>query len=106
MFAINRAILRALGMQWHIAAVVVVGLWCGALPTIIYKAVYLNEGLDAVWTILPIAYAIMQVLLLISYSRVDWKHISESIQHEMPTENVVERRNDVEMVETLNLIST
>lgn len=71
-FSINRAILRALGMQWRIAACVVTCLWCSALPIIIYKAIYLNEGLNVIWTILPTVYAMMQVVLILSYTRMDW----------------------------------
>ena len=96
-FAINRAILRALGMQWRIAAVVVPCVWCGALPAIVFKAVYLKQGLDAVWTILPFFYFLMQVLLILSYASVNWKHISNSIRNEMP---IIESK-DVEM-ESLN----
>lgn len=98
-FSINRAIMRALGMQWRIAAVVVSCVWCGALPTIIYMAVYLKQGLDAVWTILPLFYSIMQILLILSYTRVDWKRVCSGIRDEVTN---VERK-DVEM-ESLNLV--
>lgn len=79
-FSINRAILRAFGMQWHIAAVVVICLWCLALPLVLYKAVFLKQGLEAVWTILPSAYAVMQVFLIASYTRMDWTTMSDAIR--------------------------
>jgi Na+-driven multidrug efflux pump len=71
-FGINQAILRALGMQWHVAAIVFACLWCGALPTMTYKAIYKGEGLDAVWRILPLFYSIMQFFLILSFARIDW----------------------------------
>lgn len=87
-------------MQWHIAAVVVSCLWFGALPLILYTAVYLNQGMGAVWTILPLSYATMQFLLVYSYIRVDWKSIGERKQPETP----LEPEDDIEM-ESVNLIT-
>lgn len=102
-FSINRAILRALGMQWRIAGVVVTCLWCVALPTILYTAVHLKQGVDAVWTILPLSYALMQVLLILSYTRTDWSKIcDETIGNEEDHASTVTfDTNDVEM-ESLN----
>jgi len=99
-FSINRAIMRALGMQWCIAAVVVTCLWCGALPAIVYMAVFLRQELHVVWTILPVSYAIMQVLLIFSYARVDWTQISDSLRCEVASS--LDENKDVEM-ESLNL---
>lgn len=94
-FCINRGILRALGMQWRIAAVVVVCLWCGALPLVFYKAVYLQNGLDAIWTILPCVYAIMQVFLVFSYTRFDWRRVDDGDRNE--EDEAIASNKDVEM---------
>lgn len=56
------------------AAIVFACLWRGALPTMAYKAIYKGEGLDAVWSILPLFYTVMQLMLILSYARVDWHH--------------------------------
>jgi hypothetical protein len=86
-------------MQWRIAAVVVVCLWCGALPLVFYKAVYLQHGLDAIWTILPCCYAIMQVFLVFSYTRYDWRRVgggNDGDRNEDEKE-VIASNKDVEM---------
>lgn len=76
-FGINSAIMRALGLQWRMAAIIFGCLWCGTLPTIAYFAVRRGGGLQAVWTILPCFYSIMQVLLIWSYTTADWSKIGE-----------------------------
>ncbi len=78
-FGINRAILRVLGLQWRLAITLFVYLWFVVLPTIIYFAVYRGGGLNAVWTILPIGYTILQVLLALSYLTADWEAIGKKI---------------------------
>lgn len=88
-FGINQAILRALGMQWHIAAIVFACLWCGALPTMAYKAFYKGGGLDAIWTILPLFYSIMQCLLVLSYARIDWHHKTKEAMGERPSNKLI-----------------
>ena len=72
-FGINSAIIRALGMQWRMAAIIFVCLWCGALPGLWYYAIHRGGGLDVVWTVLPVSYGVMQILLIASYATVDWK---------------------------------
>lgn len=67
-FGINGAILRALGMQWHMAAIIVLCLWCLCLPAVLWFAVGKQGGLGVQWTLLPIFYTILQVLLAASYS--------------------------------------
>ena len=47
-FGIQSAILRALGMQWELAKIIFICLWCGALPVIWYYSVRENGGIDAV----------------------------------------------------------
>ena len=82
-FGINSAILRALGMQWHIAAIIFGTCWVGALPTIVYFSIYRGGGLDAIWTILPFFYIIMQFLLAMCYTvGCSWEDIGHSIREE------------------------
>lgn len=82
-FGINSAILRSLGMQWHMAAIIFGTCWCGALPTIVYFAIYRGGGLNAVWTILPFWYVFMQVLLVLCYTVFcDWDKIGQAIRDE------------------------
>lgn len=79
-FGINSSILRALGLQWRMAAIIFGCLWFGTLPTIIYFAMYKEGGLDAVWNILPCFYIFMQILLAASYLTLDWDKISLHIR--------------------------
>ena len=79
-FGIQSAILRALGMQWELAKIIFICLWCGALPVIWYYSVRENGGIDAVWSILPVMYTLMQVLLFLSYANADWHKISITIR--------------------------
>ena len=72
-FGINSAILRVLGLQWRMAMIIFCFLWFIVLPAIIYFAKHKGGGLEAVWTILPIFYIIMQVLLAQSYLTADWE---------------------------------
>lgn len=76
-FGINSAILRALGMQWRMAVVVFISLWCVTLPLVIYFAVRQGGGLAGQWTILPAAYTLMQVWLMLTYCTQDWERRSE-----------------------------
>jgi Na+-driven multidrug efflux pump len=82
-FGINSAIMRALGLQWRMAAIIFLCLWCGTLPTIAYFAVRRGGQLDAVWTILPFFYTIMQVLLIWSYTTADWNKIGEEARYRL-----------------------
>jgi len=80
LFAINSCILRALGMQWYSAAVIVVVMWCGTLPVLVHAC--LGErggGLVAMWRILPVGYAVLDVGLALCYVCADWTIISEGI---------------------------
>eukprot|EP00980_Cylindrotheca_fusiformis_P030327 scaffold24656_cov181-Cylindrotheca_fusiformis.AAC.4 len=79
-FGINSAILRALGMQWHMAAILFGCLWVGTLPAIFFFSVHRNGGINAVWTILPIFYTILQALLVYSYTTADWQRISKEVR--------------------------
>ena len=82
-FGINSAILRALGMQWHIAAIIFGTCWAGALPTIVYFSIYRGGGLDAIWTILPFFYIFMQVPMAMCYTvGCCWEDIGYAIREE------------------------
>ncbi|KAL3916216.1 MAG: hypothetical protein SGILL_005279, partial [Bacillariaceae sp.] len=75
-FGINSAIVRALGMQWRMAAIIFLCLWFGALPALWYYGIHLGGGLDVAWNVLPASYGVMQVLLIASYATVDWKDLA------------------------------
>lgn len=78
-FGINSAILRSLGMQWRMAIIVFGFLWLGVLPTILYFSIHRGGGLESVWTILPISYTILQMILALSYLIADWEAIGRDI---------------------------
>jgi Na+-driven multidrug efflux pump len=79
-FGINSAILRALGMQWHMAAIVFACIWLGTLPTLVFFAIRRGGGIDAVWSTLPVFHTVMQVLLAWSYLSSDWTKIGKEIR--------------------------
>jgi len=62
----------ALGLQWRMAAIIVLLLWFCALPTVLWFASYQGGGLVTEWRILPVYYLVMQALLVAAYVRVDW----------------------------------
>lgn len=68
-------------MQWRTAMVLIVSLWCIALPLIIWFAFVQGGGLQAQWTLLPICYTFMQVLLVATYTSVDWGARSARLRH-------------------------
>jgi MATE family multidrug resistance protein len=78
-FGTNSAILRALGMQWELAAVIFICLWLCTLPAIVFFAIKRGGGIDSVWNVLPIFYTIMQVILVRLYTNADWHKISREI---------------------------
>lgn len=83
-FGVNSAIVKALGMQWHMAAIIFVCLWLGALPGLLYFAVYGNEGLTVIWRVLPISYGVMQILLIASYTTADWASLAKEGEDALP----------------------
>jgi Na+-driven multidrug efflux pump len=78
-FSINGGILRALGLQWHMALSIFVVLWCGALPVMYHYSVVKGGGLDSLWTLLPCFYAILDVVTFLCYYTADWHAISKGI---------------------------
>lgn len=81
-FATQSGILRALGMQWRMGAIMIVCLWCATLPTIWYFAIHKGGGIDALWSVLPVMHAIMNLLLFMSYATVNWRVIADKISKE------------------------
>jgi len=79
-FGINSGIMRALGLQWKLAAVICTILWCIALPVIVHVAIRKGGGVPAIWDHLPIFYAILNAIIVIVYTTADWQRISDSIQ--------------------------
>jgi len=82
-FGINSAIMRALGMQWTMAVIMFLCLWCGTLPSVVYFAMKRGGGLSAEWLILPFGYTIMQVILMTSYATVNWDAISHDARQSL-----------------------
>ena len=68
-------------MQWQMALIIFGFLWLVTLPAILYFAVYKSGGLEAVWTLLPIFYTMMQILLAATYLTADWESIGKEIHH-------------------------
>lgn len=79
-FGMNSGIMRALAMQWTLAGIIVAFLWLGALPTVVHFAIIKGGGVYAMWHILPLFYAIMNLTLIFSYVTADWNAISASIR--------------------------
>ncbi|GKY95245.1 hypothetical protein MPSEU_000487100 [Mayamaea pseudoterrestris] len=79
-FGINGAILRALGLQWTMAAALGGTLWAAALPTILWISVHNEGGLVSQWTLLPIFYMLLQLLLASCYTSFDWEARRAQIQ--------------------------
>jgi multidrug resistance protein, MATE family len=86
-FGVNSAIVKALGMQWWMAAIIFLCLWMGALPALLFFAVYRGGGLDVVWNVLPISYGVMQILLVSSYVNSDWEAVAMGGQSRDRTRN-------------------
>lgn len=103
-YSINVAILRALGMQWTIAAVIILCLWLTALPVILIFAVHKERGLDTIWNILPIVYTVAQVLLVAAYSRVDWDSVGMSVRRSAHKEETPTQKTEIESSKTARLL--
>jgi hypothetical protein len=65
------------------AAVVLPWLWFVTLPIILWLAVRRKGGLHLQWTVLPISYALMQVLLIASYTSLDWGKRSSQVRESL-----------------------
>ena len=51
------------------------------LPTVYYISIYNGGGLVALWTILPIAYTVLNINLVINYVFfTDWEEVGEFVK--------------------------
>jgi multidrug resistance protein, MATE family len=80
-FGINMGIMRALGMHWALAGIIILFLWFGALPTVIHFALQRKGGVPAMWHVLPVFYSAMNLAIILSYVTADWDTISASIRN-------------------------
>mmetsp|Transcript_15317 Transcript_15317/g.20195 ORF Transcript_15317/g.20195 Transcript_15317/m.20195 type:complete len:526 (+) Transcript_15317:225-1802(+) len=78
-FCINGGIMRSLGLQWKMAGIVVLCLWCMCLPVLLV-AVRNGGNITTIWTILPCFYIFMNVLLIGVYTTTDWQAVSDSVR--------------------------
>ena len=63
------------------ALIVIVTLWFITLPTVLYVCVYRGGGLQALWTILPLAYFTLNVNLIVNYLFfTDWQQVGEEVR--------------------------
>lgn len=80
-FCVNRAILSALGLQWRTAVTMFLVLWCATIPSIQYNCLNRIDGFYLMWNILPWAYAVLNVGLIICFATADWEAISSKISN-------------------------
>ena len=78
-FGINGGIMRALRLQWHMAGIIVFWLWCFCLPILVMKIKH-GGGINTIWTMMPCFYAFMNVLLISTYTSIDWQGVSDSVR--------------------------
>ena len=97
----NSAIMRALGMQWAMAVVVFACLWFGTLPAIVYFAMFRGGRLPAQWTVLPLGYVVMQVILVMSYVLVNWEIIGHGVRQSIARAISESARKNLQQVDTL-----
>jgi hypothetical protein len=65
------------------ASVVLPWLWIVTLPLILWFAVHRKGGLHVQWTVLPVTYTLMQALLIVSYTSLDWGKRSSQVRESM-----------------------
>jgi multidrug resistance protein, MATE family len=88
-FGINTGIMRALAMQWTLAVIITTVLFLGALPTVVHFAIIKGGGINSLWSILPLFYLAMNILLILSYTTKDW-NISSSAAREKRSSQIKE----------------
>ena len=82
-FAIFAGIATGLGKQWLLGMINFGYLWLVGFPIIYYHAIYLDEGLTAVWYWMNVPYLLMNMTLAVCFVGLDWYHI----QHQIITKN-------------------
>jgi MATE family multidrug resistance protein len=78
-FGCSAGIHRALGIQWRMAVIIVLVLWVVGQPLMVHRCLYNGGGVVAMYRILKWLFAIMDVLLILSFTSVSWQDISDSI---------------------------
>lgn len=58
MFGVDGAILRTLGMQWRMAAIFALCLWCLCLPAVLWFSTAKQAGLSVQWTLYCPSFAL------------------------------------------------
>jgi len=70
------------------AAIVIATLWFGSFPTILFFCVYRGQGLQTLWTILPISYLVLNLNLFVNYIYfTDWNEVGEEVKKRMLTQS-------------------
>merc|ERR1711865_267793 len=82
-FAIFAGIATGLGKQWLLGMINFGYLWLVGFPIIYYHAIYLDQGLTAVWYWMNVPYLLMNMTLAVCFVSLDWYHI----QHQIITKN-------------------
>jgi Na+-driven multidrug efflux pump len=103
-FGINSGIMRALGMQLAMAAIICGTLWLACLPTLLYVAIWQDGGVTAVWYHLPYFYFAMNVLMVFWYMKADWHGISATIRErrDSSVEIKIEQNERTVLIDALN----
>lgn len=87
------------------AVIVFFSLWCVTLPCVFWSAVRNGGGLEALWSVLPVCYVLMQVPLVLSYTTLDWEKRSASIRAGLQI-NILEAEGDARAHETTPLVKS
>jgi len=78
-FGILSGVATGLGKQWQLGVINFVFLWLFGLPMIYYRAIVLDQGLEAAWFWMNIPYLCMNMALTILFLFTDWFQIQEQI---------------------------
>ena len=80
--ALLTGVVRGLGLQARLATVVMVVLWSFGLPTIYYIVFTAKVGLAGMWWSMGPLYVLLDSVVAITCSRLDWELVSQSMQLE------------------------
>lgn len=79
-FGTNGGILRALGLQWRMAAAIMFFLWICGLPIIIRVCLFDDGGVLGMYRSLTYIFYMMDVVLFLAYATADWNAIAKHIR--------------------------
>ena len=80
-YGLTQSVLRALGMQHRSAVCILIVLWLIGFPTLWLYVFEGGAGLVGVWHCLPILYAVLSILLAVSFTlNLSWDHVASQIQ--------------------------